>query len=559
MSKVFLKKLYIKNCGPIVEDEIVFEPFTYFVGRNNAGKSHYLRAIEILLSSRNPDVNAMIKIQHDKSLPIEIKGYFEGVQNFTGLVSRSNHKEAIDRAIENGILQVTRILDPSNTENTMFGIQQADGTVFNPSGFTTNLLKVLPEPIPIFATADTLEELTNKANTALSKLKKEVLISFFEELQQKTKTALVSLDSFLHSEEVGERSSDLMKFEQHLKDELMGEFSEVTPSVVFNLPDEEVIAKEMRIILDDGYPSEIEQKGHGLQRAALLAMLRVLAKHGLRYQDRPTPVFLIGEIETFLHPYAQKLLAKALDSLIDRYQVITSTHSPFIIWPSRITGYRRVTKRDSIGTKNISVKNPEDINIDLIKRHMERRGNLEGLFADRIILIEGKHDEGFYEKIRTIFNIPFPTNKFTLFVRAGGKEELRQTRKFYREMGFDDVSIICDLDYLFSNDIKHLFNELNLDTSVLDNFRSHLDWMEKGDPSLELVLDKIKEKGEPQNMDEAVTKLSENRIFVLRKGAPENYCKDSPGQKKSWEDVESENDLIEPEYLKELISKVVSG
>jgi AAA15 family ATPase/GTPase len=50
MKRVFLKKIYIKNFGPIIEDEVLFEPFTYFIGRNNAGKSHYLRAVEVFLA-----------------------------------------------------------------------------------------------------------------------------------------------------------------------------------------------------------------------------------------------------------------------------------------------------------------------------------------------------------------------------------------------------------------------------------------------------------------------------------------------------------------------------
>jgi len=55
MSKVILKKLFIKNLGPIKEDEVNLEAFTYFVGRNNAGKSHFLKAISLLLASKAPD------------------------------------------------------------------------------------------------------------------------------------------------------------------------------------------------------------------------------------------------------------------------------------------------------------------------------------------------------------------------------------------------------------------------------------------------------------------------------------------------------------------------
>lgn len=557
MKRVFLKKIYIKNFGPIIEDEVLFEPFTYFIGRNNAGKSHYLRAVEVLLASKKPDAATIMKLQYDKTQPIEIRGYFEGVQNFTGLVSASNHKQAIDSAISNGILTVVRILDPIEEEKNAFGVLKNDGSIVNPSGFTTNLLKVLPDIISIVATADTIDELKNTANTALSKLKKEVLISFFESLKEKTKTALISLDDFLHSKDGKQRSKELADFEQHLRDELMGEFSEVIPSVKFDLPDEEVIAKEMRVILDDGYPSEIEQKGHGLQRATLLAMLRVLAKHGLRYQDRPTPIFLIGEIETFLHPYAQKLLVEAFDSLIDRYQIIASTHSPFIVSPQTITGYRRVRKHNTEGTKNIVLKDHKNINIDLIKRHLERRGNLEGLFADRIILIEGDHDEGFYEKLQSIFKIPFPPNKFTLFIKGGGKEELRQARKFYMQMGFDDVTIVCDVDYLFSNDVMHLFEELGLDKGIQTSFRKHIDWEDAGDPSLNFVVTKLKEKGEPKDFDKIISELSKHRIFALRKGSPETYCKESDGKKSAWEQLNSREELMDPDYLEQVMKQIL--
>ena len=176
MAQVFLEKLYIRNFGPIKEDTVTFEPFTYLIGRNNAGKSHYLKAIEILLATKGLPDEEKIKLQNNKNEPIEIRGYFRGVGDFTGLVRVSNHQQAINEAIQDGVLTVVRIMQP--TEKDKFGVPRGD-EIFNPSGFLTNLLKVLPEPIVIVATADTVDELKNKSNTALSKLKEEVLWSFF--------------------------------------------------------------------------------------------------------------------------------------------------------------------------------------------------------------------------------------------------------------------------------------------------------------------------------------------------------------------------------------------
>ena len=52
----------------------------------------------------------------------------------------------------------------------------------------------------------------------------------------------------------------------------------MVPSVEFGIPDETAISKAMRILLDDGHKSEVEQKGHGLQRTTLLALLKLLAR-----------------------------------------------------------------------------------------------------------------------------------------------------------------------------------------------------------------------------------------------------------------------------------------
>ncbi|MBU0998743.1 AAA family ATPase [Patescibacteria group bacterium] len=557
MSQVVLKKLVINNFGPIIKDCIEFVPFTYFIGRNNSGKSHYLKAIEILLASRSPSKSEIIALQHDRNQAIRLEGYFEGSQDFTSLISTSNHKQAVDEAIVDGIIKVVCILDPNNEEVNQFGITKPDGTIHNPSGFKGNLLKVLPESISITATADTIDELKNTQNTALSKIKREVLATFFEELKVKTKESLAKLDEYLHSVESGSRCPELVNFEKRFKEELMGEFEDVQPSVEFSLPDEEVIAKEMKIFLDDGYKSEIEQKGNGLQRAALLAMLKLLAKYGVRYKDRPSPIFLIGELESFLHPFAQKQFADVLQSLASLYQIVTTTHSPFIIKPKAIEGYRRITKTQLEGTHAVMPK-LSSVDEGLVERHLENRGNLEGLFADKVVIVEGKHDENCYEKFRELFKIPFPDKKFLVFVKTDGKEQLRIARKFYGGMGFESVSILADLDYLFSRDIKHLYSELGINDSLSDDYRKHIEWVEDKDPSLEKVLELIGGKGFPKDHDKNLETLETKSVFVLKHGGPENYYKNNKGEKDGWAKLKSESDIEEPKYLKTLMEKVLS-
>lgn len=552
-NRVLLTKIKIRNLGPIHEDEVSFSDFTFFVGRNNAGKSHYLKAVELLLSS-GIKKDHIAKLQRNKENPIELSGEFTGVESFTSLLSNSNHKDTIESSIQDGVLKVISRLDTEN--GAQIGIIKGDGEIHNPTGFPSNLLKILPEVISIPATADTVQELADKSSTALGKLKKEVLSSFFQELAEKTKTLFADLDNYLHSTDAELRASAISDFENGMKEEFMGEFSEVVPSIEFGLPDETVIAKEMKILLDDGHKTEVEQKGHGLQRATLLALLKLLAKSGKKYQDRPAPIFLIGELESFLHPHAQRQMSDALIQMMERYQIITTTHSPFIVTPTTIEGYRRVGKNNDNGSKNIAL-DTSDVDIDLVKRHLERRGNLEGLFADRVVLLEGNHDEGFYKKLMEIFNLCFPQQKYTLFVKADGKKQIRLARKFYKQMCFDDIAAICDLDYAFSRDIEHLLEEFNLDTDLPNRFRAHIDYNENGEPKLQYIVEKIKEKGEPEELGNLLDDLQRERIFILRHGAPEMYYKNNTGEKKGWVELDSESHLHEAEYLKELMNSVL--
>lgn len=549
-----MKNIKIQNFGPIKDDTVLLSDLTYFVGRNNVGKSHYLKAVELLLSTgtRKEQIS---KWQNDKSKPIKLVGEFEGIAEYTDLVKASNHKSVIEKTIKDGVLSVVATLDPDNGETV--GILDGNGGIYNPTGFSGNLLKVLPEPIYIPATADTVQELADKSTTALGKIKKEVMSVFFEELASKTKSALTGLEEFLNSKDPAVRSEEIYQFERDLRSEFMGEFSNIIPSIEFRLPDERDIASNMKIFLDDGDKTEVDQKGNGLQRAVLLALLKLLARKGQRYMQRPAPIFLIGEVESFLHPYAQREMANSLALMKDMYQIITTTHSPFIITPDTIGGYRRIRKEREIGTKNVAI-DQSNIDINSIKRHLERRGNLEGLFADRIILIEGRLDENFYQRIMNLFRLSFPPGKFTLFVKGDGAKQLRLTMEFYQMMKFDDIAAICDLDYLFCHDIAHLLEKVGLDKNIPEKLRAHIQWNERGDPSLKFILNGLKEHGRPAILDETIDSLTKNRIFVLKEGSPEMYFKNDRGNKGGWANLESEEDLLEKEYLKELMTSILS-
>jgi CRISPR-associated exonuclease Cas4 len=133
----------------------------------------------------------------------------------------------------------------------------------------------------------------------------------------------------------------------------------IEPPAVQNLVEESV-----RLDLDDGLRTPAEEKGHGLQRATIFALLRAWAKTlrggQPREQEELTPrkasesaIFAIEEPELFLHPQAQRQLAQALEGIAGSpdHQVFVCTHSPHFVSLDRYRSLAVVTKPTlAIGT-----------------------------------------------------------------------------------------------------------------------------------------------------------------------------------------------------------------
>ena len=156
-----LKKVIIQNFRSIVDDEVVFDDFTFFVGKNNYGKSNYLRAIDHLLSFGKTYSN-IAEIQNNKDNPVIIEGWFEGVKDFTPQLKESKHKEAVEKLIDSdGLIRLRLTISTDGQAETLL-VDSVKNETVNPTGWATNCKKLFPETIFVPATADTADELQEK-------------------------------------------------------------------------------------------------------------------------------------------------------------------------------------------------------------------------------------------------------------------------------------------------------------------------------------------------------------------------------------------------------------
>jgi len=101
----------------------------------------------------------------------------------------------------------------------------------------------------------------------------------------------------------------------------------------------------------------------------------------------------IEEPEAFLHPAAQRMLAKELNSQ-DVHQRLISTHSPIFVEESDLAGVVLV-KDHKFYPCQITSEKMQEVNLALLKKH-----GAELLFAQSVMLVEGESDYFFFEVIR---------------------------------------------------------------------------------------------------------------------------------------------------------------
>ncbi len=171
------------------------------------------------------------------------------------------------------------------------------------------------------------------------------------------------------------------------------------------VPDIDEFISRPQMQVDDGYESSIEAKGHGLQRAFLLAVLRVWRDHLLPPQPDGVPkgpespvLLAIEEPEIYQHPQRQRELFQLLKDLSESsgHQVLIVTHSPVFIDMSNPRTIVRFWKGSENETccKRLATDPFEGAANERRKRRFQlahwidpTRGEL--FFAKRVVLVEG--------------------------------------------------------------------------------------------------------------------------------------------------------------------------
>jgi predicted ATP-dependent endonuclease of OLD family len=348
--------------------------------------------------------------------------------------------------------------------------KQEEPTGTKPLGWPSKLTGHLPLVVFIPALKKVSEEAkaskTNPFGSLLNWLMESVAADLRKGIQTKLDTLYEEALSSLPKEKDDETGDEITRLElinrtlsRHLPDGF-----DAALSVAFQKPEvDDTIFGETRLSADDGFLSEIEDKGLGLQRAALIAIIRSYLKLRPKLEAKSPGlgrvIFAVEEPEIYLHPTIKRSLYGLFRQLgAGGDQVVYSSHDGYFLDVEQFQEIRVFRKQKNhtpprTGVEQIS----EQVLLKIWEKLSERKGITLQSVRERLRNVyDPFRNEGFLSKGVLVCEGPTERAAFPLYMNALGYN-LDQNGISVIDAGSADL-----LDYFYI-----LLTELGIPTYVL--------------------------------------------------------------------------------------------
>ena len=255
--------------------------------------------------------------------------------------------------------------------------------------------------------------------------------------------------------------------------------------------------KNIRLSVNDGIETPLENKGSGLQSLIMIELFKFYCKI-----FNQSSLLILEEPELFLHPHAKRMLSDILNDFIKdkKNQIIITTHSEEFIHNIDIENINVIRKTNE-GTKKSRI-NKENYGdgkeLQKLKIELQHK-NAEMFFAEKVILVEGEEQILIPEIVKGIYGKNILNNNDISIVKVGGKSYFYIYRKVLNELKIKNY-IIADydiinrgIDSLLDDDEKHKVAEIRakIQEKLKNNKKINKEMESRDWNSLVKILDKI--------------------------------------------------------------------
>ncbi|SFT71651.1 Predicted ATP-dependent endonuclease of the OLD family, contains P-loop ATPase and TOPRIM domains [Algoriphagus locisalis] len=325
-----ISKIKIENFRSIKSTEFKTDNFNIVVGQNNCGKTNFFEAVEFFFNGAGRGgLSNDLKFKRQSDLEILVEIEFSGAQNGADKMRHEGNKTKILNVLgESDFVTISRNSTTPNKRKVF-----VNGAEVNPgTGFDAALNDFLPkfEYINTKQYYDSVAKYgkTTPIGIMLSGVLSAILESNqqYQDFQNKFKELFEGDDSEIKTQFDLIGGKVKVNLEKQFPDTSKVNF-EVTAPVFDDL------LKNFETTVDDGIETSAEEKGDGMQRALMLAIIQTFAEFRKESEDEGKSfLFFIDEAELHLHPTAQRNLKNVLHELSESTdQVFINTHSSVFV------------------------------------------------------------------------------------------------------------------------------------------------------------------------------------------------------------------------------------
>jgi len=427
-----LRTVHIENFKCFLDSIIRLRDINCVIGENSSGKTALMQALDLTLGHKNPTRRSF----SDPEVPVRITLEFTELEDReAGLVREFVQDDRLVVAWEwvqrqqskPKIVAVTqRLCDSSGTLPRHL---RKDTEPAVPRHLVSSLPAFYQIP-PVYHFEDIL-----KTDDRADPLSRGVSGSLSDASNRLRESIQSTIHDFLNHYCL----QDLQEIEDVI--EVVSEFQEITIKPKMRIEGQVEPEISLHLSVYDGIESDLQLKGHGLQRLVLYGQLIATIRQQereRRARNKPPRSYVIGleEIELYLHPMYRSIMLNQLKSLAcrEQFQVLYTSHSPSmidvfdlesVIRLSRAQGHSEAYQISYTALANkANAFLGENAATDVSVR--ERVGEIldvetcQSLFARQVIIVEGNTERYVLPELFGAAGFGFERHGIAI-VSAGGK------------------------------------------------------------------------------------------------------------------------------------------
>lgn len=325
-----ISKITIDNFRSIEHAELCPSAFNVLVGQNNHGKTNFFEAIEWFYNGGGDlgQITFMRDSQRDVSVELEYTNIQAGIETVKNEKTKESFRKFADG--RDTIRVIRRKSD--GAKRSLWDEGKGEWSPKNFAGFDKAFNDCLPR-LQYVATSTRLAEVSKYGKkTPIGEMLSGVLTAIME--TSPTYRQFREKFEEMFGGEGSEVRAELNSLANSVKEHLEQQFSECS-QVTFSVaePAFDDLLKNFETSINDGIETKAEEKGDGMQRALMLAIIKTYSDYRREKDELGKRfLFLIDEAELHLHPTAQRQLKEALLLLAGNGdQVFINTHSSVLV------------------------------------------------------------------------------------------------------------------------------------------------------------------------------------------------------------------------------------